>query len=130
METLDIASAVLLAGGCFFALTGSVGVLRMPDFFARLHPAGKSDTLAQMLVMGGLMCQCDDPLVMLKLASLSLLLFVTAPTSTHAISKAARLDREADPALEKSPSLTPQPQTGGGIDLDDEEGHGGEMSDA
>ena len=38
---------LFLGAGCFFALTGAVGLLRMPDFYSRLHAAGKADTLAQ-----------------------------------------------------------------------------------
>lgn len=114
MGALEIIGAVFMAVGCLFALTGSVGVLRMPDFYTRLHPAGKSDTLAQGLILMGLALFAGQQLVtaltsesahghgedwlnfaniILKLLLLSALLFLTAPTSTHAISKAARLDR-------------------------------------
>lgn len=88
----DIVTAVCLAIGVFFALTGGLGILRMPDFYSRLHPAGKSDTLAQGLILAGLMFQAEDPMVAIKLALLAGLLFVTAPTATHAISRAAQLD--------------------------------------
>ncbi|TPV92958.1 MAG: monovalent cation/H(+) antiporter subunit G [Myxococcales bacterium FL481] len=92
MAPLDIASAVLLALGCLFALTGAVGIVRMPDFYTRLHPAGKSDSFAQALIIAGLMLQTSDPLIIAKLALISALLFVTSPTATHAITKAAHLD--------------------------------------
>lgn len=92
MAPLDIASAVLLGLGCVFALTGAVGILRMPDFYSRLHPAGKSDSFAQVLVLAGLMLQTSDPLIIAKLLLISLLLFVTSPTATHSITKAAHLD--------------------------------------
>ncbi|GEM_PF-654075 len=90
-------SSVFLLVGCFFSLTGSLGVLRMPDFFSRLHPAGKSDTLAQALILLGLMALLLPDItanvgIAIKLALLIMLLLVTAPTSTHAISKAACLD--------------------------------------
>ncbi len=88
----DVVTTVFLFVGVFFALTGALGVLRMPDFYSRLHPAGKSDTLAQGLILVGLMFQADDPMVAVKLALLTGLLFVTAPTATHAISRAAELD--------------------------------------
>lgn len=88
----DIVTTVFLAVGVFFALTGALGVVRMPDFYSRLHPAGKSDTLAQALILVGLMFQVSDPMVAIKLALLAGLLFVTAPTATHAISRAAELD--------------------------------------
>ena len=115
MGVFEIIGSVFLALGCVFALTGSIGVLRMPDFYTRLHPAGKSDTLAQGLILIGLALIATQQLIglveadhgeghgtpawigvaniILKLVLLSALLFLTAPTSTHAISKAARLDR-------------------------------------
>ena len=54
MTVVDIVVAVLLLGGCFFALTAGVGMLRMPDFYTRLHPAGMTDTLGQALVLAAL----------------------------------------------------------------------------
>ena len=42
--------AVLLVVGCFFILTGGVGVLRFPDFHSRMHPAAKSQTPASSSV--------------------------------------------------------------------------------
>ncbi|PRQ07919.1 monovalent cation/H(+) antiporter subunit G [Enhygromyxa salina] len=113
MSVLEILGALFMLGGCVFALTGAVGVLRMPDFYARLHPAGKSDTLAQALILFGLALLAGQQLInawpseanshadawiglaniILKLGLLTALLFLTAPTATHAIAKAARLDR-------------------------------------
>ncbi|KIG12404.1 Na(+) H(+) antiporter subunit G [Enhygromyxa salina] len=113
MSVLEILGGIFMLGGCVFALTGAIGVLRMPDFYTRLHPAGKSDTLAQGLILFGLVLLAGQQLInawptednshadqwigfaniILKLALLSALLFLTAPTATHAISKAARLDR-------------------------------------
>lgn len=90
---VDILSGAFMGLGCIFALTGSWGVVRLPDFYARLHPAGKSDTLAQALILVGLaIAFWDEPLVVLKIVLITLVLFVTAPTATHAITKAARLD--------------------------------------
>ncbi len=97
----DWATIVFMSVGVFFALTGAVGILRMPDFYTRLHPAGKSDTLAQGLILTGAMFQATDPIVALKLALISLLLFVTAPTATHAISQAAH--EEEDPWTKGGP---------------------------
>ncbi len=128
MGALEIVGALIIAVGCLFALTGSVGVLRMPDFYSRLHPAGKSDTLAQGLILFGLALFAGQQLldlwasdhggehveaevigllnIVLKLVLLTLLLFLTAPTATHAISKAARLDRHTDIRVEDDPSAS------------------------
>ncbi len=89
----DVISWILLSLGGFVSLSGALGVLRFPDFYSRLHPAGASDTLAQLLIMLGLIPQLSGNWVdAAKLLFISLLLFVTTPTSTHAISQAARLD--------------------------------------
>lgn len=94
MDTaLSILASLLLGMGCFFSLTGGVGILRMPDFYSRLHPAGKTDTLCVMLVISGLLVQCVqydyDPLVAAKLLLIAAFIFITAPTATHAITQAA-----------------------------------------
>ncbi len=90
-----LADALLLLGG-FFAFSGSLGILRLPDFFSRLHPAGTADTLGQLLVLGGLALRVlieapADGLSVGKLVAISLLLFITTPASTHAISRVAHL---------------------------------------
>ena len=81
----------MLASGALFGLTSAVGVLRFPDFYSRLHPAGKGDTLAQTLILGGLLLQSADFFMAAKLVLIMLLLSVTSPTATHAISQAAYL---------------------------------------
>ena len=91
MIVYDIFSAILLALGCFIAVSGGVGVLRMPDFYTRLHPAGKSDTLAQTLILAALMLQAGWTLVSAKLVMISLFLFLTSATATHAVARAAEL---------------------------------------
>ncbi len=89
---LDIVSMVLLAGGCFFSITGAMGVLRMPDFYTRIHPAGKSDTMAQSMIIAGLMLQVETLEEIAKLALLMALLGITSSVATHAITLAAHLD--------------------------------------
>ena len=85
----DIASWILLAAGSIFLLIGSLGLLRLPDFFSRLHAAGISDTVGLVLVVIGLMLQAGTILIAAKLAFLSIFLFFTSPTATHAIARAA-----------------------------------------
>lgn len=93
----DIITVTFLTGGAFFALTAGIGVLRMPDFYSRAHPAGKSDTLAQTLMMIGLFFQAlqsEDLGVWsaIKLVLICIFLFITAPTAVHAITRAAHVD--------------------------------------
>ncbi len=97
MDTvLWILAVIFVAGGCFFSLTGALGVLRMPDFFSRLHPAGKNDTLGVTLIMTGLLFWTAQygygVVVGAKLILIMVFIFITCPTATHAIIKAAYLD--------------------------------------
>ena len=94
MMGLDIVAAVFLAAGCFFSLTGAVGIIRMPDFYSRIHPAGNNDTLAQSLILAGLcflVWPRYDAMVIVKLCLIMAALFLTAPVATHAITRAAHL---------------------------------------
>jgi multicomponent Na+:H+ antiporter subunit G len=93
---MEILGNILLLLGAFVAFSGALGVLRMPDFYSRLHPAGTTDTLAQLLLIAGLVLGNFDTdttslLVTGKLIVISLLLLVTTPAATHAISRAAYL---------------------------------------
>jgi multicomponent Na+:H+ antiporter subunit G len=54
---LDIVSAVLLAAGTFLVFVGGVGVMRMPDFYTRMHAASLTDTGGAALVIAGLLVQ-------------------------------------------------------------------------
>lgn len=86
----------LILSGAFFVLTGALGMLRMPDFFSRLHPAGVTDSLAVPCILLGLMCHAGLTLVSGKLLLLMLFLLLTSPTACHALAKAAFLSGMAD----------------------------------
>ena len=86
---LDILSGALLLGGSLFLIIGAVGLLRMPDFFTRLHPAGVTDTLAAGLILLGLACLGGGIIVVIKLVLILVFLLITSPTSSHATARAA-----------------------------------------
>lgn len=85
----EIASWAALMTGCALVLTGALGLVRMPDFYTRMHPAGITDTLGAGLILLGLMFQAGPDLVTVKLILIGVFLFFTSPTSTHAIANAA-----------------------------------------
>jgi len=87
---LDIASWLCLISGAFFVLTGSIGLLRFPDFYTRLHAASLPDTLGTLLILGGLVLQAGWSQTTLKLILIVAFMFLTGPTATHALAKAAR----------------------------------------
>lgn len=86
-----IAISIIFAGAAF-CLVGAIGVLRFPDLFSRMHAAGLTDTLGALLVLGGLMLLAGWSLATVKLAFILAFLWMTSPTATHALAKAARHD--------------------------------------
>lgn len=89
MSALEIASAILLAAGGFFCIVGAVGMLRMPDFYTRMHAASVIETLGAGLILAGLALQSGFTLATAKLAALGMLIVFASPTATHALAKAA-----------------------------------------
>lgn len=90
MDTLiDILSGVFLAGGAFFSLLGGIGLIRMPDFYTRMHAASVTETLGAGLLLIGLMLHAGLTLVTAKLAIIGGLILLASPTASHALAKAA-----------------------------------------
>ena len=81
-------SWVLLMAGCFFIVTGAVGLLRLPDVYSRLHASGLTDTLGAGLFLGGLMIQGGLSLVTAKLILILIFILFTSPTATYALANA------------------------------------------
>lgn len=95
---LDALSFALLAAGGFFCIVGGIGMLRMPDFYTRMHAASLVETMGAGLILAGLALQAGFTLVAAKLAVIGLLIFFASPTATHALAKAA-LARGLEPLL-------------------------------
>jgi multicomponent Na+:H+ antiporter subunit G len=85
----DVASWILLVSGGAFCVIGALGLVRMPDFYTRVHAASVCDTMGAGLVLAGLLLQAGPTLVAVKLIIIGLLLFFTNPTAAHALAKAA-----------------------------------------
>ena len=88
---INSASAILMGAGSIFILIGALGLVRLPDFYTRMHAAGVTDTLGAELLLLGMMLQAGLSLVTLKLVLISSFIFFTSPTSTHAVANAARV---------------------------------------
>lgn len=84
-----ILACLSIVTGLFFVLAGTLGVLRLPDFYTRLHAAGMTDTLGAELVLFGLIIQSGFTQMSLKLLLVAFFLLLTSPTATHAIAYAA-----------------------------------------
>ena len=89
---LDILSGISIAIGAYFVLVGGIGLIRMPDLFSRMHPAGILDTAGAGFLLLGFILQADDWLVAAKLALIFVFLLFTSPVATHALAHAALLD--------------------------------------
>lgn len=95
---LDGLSWALLTAGGLFCLIGALGLLRMPDFYTRMHAASVIDTLGAALLLAGMALQAGFGLVTFKLVAIGLLLFFSSPAATHALAQAA-LSRGVAPVL-------------------------------
>ena len=95
---VDVLSWACLVAGGLFCVVGAVGMIRMPDFYTRVHAASVVDTLGAGLLLLGLLLQAGFTLVGAKLLMIGLLLLVASPTATHALVRAA-LQRGLEPEL-------------------------------
>jgi multicomponent Na+:H+ antiporter subunit G len=87
---LDLVSWILILSGAFFVVTGAIGLVRLPDVYARMHGAGVVDTLGAALFLAGLMVQGGLTLITVKIGLIVVLLFFTSPTSSYALANALR----------------------------------------
>lgn len=88
---MDIVVLVLLFCGLLFFTGGAIGILRFPDFYSRLHPAGKLDTAGQFFALSAAALYVLDGLSVAQLLTAAkiglivLFVYITSPTATHAI---------------------------------------------
>ena len=83
---IQYSSIFFLFLGCFFILSGSIGLIKLPDVFSRIHAAGLIDTLGTGFVILALIIYSGFSLVSLKLFLIPLFILFTSPISSHAIS--------------------------------------------
>lgn len=86
---VDFLSWIFLVAGGLFCVIGMIGVLRLPDMFARLHGASVTDTLGAGFIIVGLVLQSGFTLVTAKLIIIMGLILLTSPVTTHALAQAA-----------------------------------------
>lgn len=86
---MDVAAVVFMLGGLFFFFTGTVGLLRFPDVYTRMHATGKSDTLGAQLMLIGIAIANGWSLTSVKLILIFVFLMLANPTATHAMIRAA-----------------------------------------
>ena len=92
----DWLAGALILGGLAFYLAGSIGLLRLPDCYARLHALTKADNAGLGLLSAGSMLLADGAVAALKLGLVWLLVLSASAASAHLIARQARL-RERGP---------------------------------
>ncbi len=85
----NVITVVFLLVGAFFMLAGTIGFVRFPDFYSRMHATGKCDTLGEGLMLVALIVYGGATFVSVKILFLIMFVLLANPTSTHAIAKAA-----------------------------------------
>lgn len=86
---IEFLTIICLGLGAFFVFTSALGLLRMPDFFTRLHPAGIGDSIGLPLILLGLLLNQEFGLISFKIFLLIIFSLVTSATASHALAKAA-----------------------------------------
>ena len=86
---IDILSGLSIAAGVVALLTGSIGLIRLPDLYSRTHAVGMMDTAGVGFIILGLIIHEGFTLISVKLALVGIFLFFTSPIATHAVAQVA-----------------------------------------
>lgn len=89
MNVSEWISSALLLSGAFFFFAGTVGLLRFPDAYTRLHALTKADNLGLGLTTAGLVLQADSVPGALKLFLIWMLVLLTSATACYLVAGAA-----------------------------------------
>lgn len=85
----DLLIILLSAAGVGFMVVTSIGILRLPDVFSRMHAAGKAATVGVSFVLLAAGIDFGEPALFLRMIALIALIFITAPVATTAMARAA-----------------------------------------
>lgn len=85
----QIVGILLLFFGLFLMIAGSIGLVRLPDFFTRTHAASKVDTAGSVIALLGIACLAGPELVAAKTLLAALLIMLTNPVAAHFLARAA-----------------------------------------
>lgn len=86
---LDIISFTFIGIGCLLGLIGGIGIIKLPDTYARLHAVGVTDTLCTFLILIGLCLQASSFIITAKLILIFMFLAFTSPASSYALANNA-----------------------------------------
>ena len=90
MDMLVLAlSGLSIVIGVIALLIGSLGLIKLPDVYCRIHAAGMIDTAGASFIILGMIIHQGFSLVSFKLALIGVFLFFTSPIATHAVAQVA-----------------------------------------
>ncbi len=89
MTPTDYLTAILLLGGGLFFVAGTLGLLRFPDVYTRLHALTKADNVGLGLVVAGLALQQQSWALAGKLLLIWLLVLLAGASVAHLIARGA-----------------------------------------
>ena len=85
----EIIAALFILSGSVFFVGSAIGMLRLPDFYSRIHASGNSETLGCMLSFIGLIIYEGLTITSLKMALVFTIVFLANPIGSHILGKAA-----------------------------------------
>ncbi len=84
-----IAANFFFGLGVFFMFFGVLGIIRFPDVYTRLHPAGKAGTAGLLSIFIGLIIYSGFSLITLRIVLIAVFIIITSPVAAHAIAHGA-----------------------------------------
>lgn len=84
----DWLGLVAILGGSVLALTASIGLIRMPDLYLRMHAGAKPQALGVLLVLLGIGLRLRSGLDIGMLVLVGIFQMLTIPVSTHLVARA------------------------------------------
>lgn len=88
-EIQNYLAGILLIIGAGFTLVATIGIVRLPDIYSRMHAASKAGTVGGGVMLIALAVFADDPAIVLRAVAAVAFLMLTAPVSAHLLAKSA-----------------------------------------
>jgi multicomponent Na+:H+ antiporter subunit G len=100
MSLLDVFTVIMTASGLFFFFAGSIGIVRFPDVFCRLHALTKVDNLSLGLIVFGVLPQAASIFDALQIIIIWLLVMVSGAVSCYLVANQAEEDLSTDTGVQ------------------------------
>ena len=101
MMIKEIITVIFLIAGCFFFLAGTLGVIRFPDLFSRLHALTKADNLGLGFIAAGMAVYIGSPWAALKIFSIWLFTLLASSTSCYLIARFQKQQEQSENRKER-----------------------------